>query len=96
MRQGGLSFRLAVPGFMHYLESRSLAVAAPAISPRGLFLVHAKGDESVDYRRTVQLYEAAGEPRRLLLLEGGSHTSAQHDPLVHQATLAWLEETVNR
>ena len=36
-------------------------------------------DHIVDYRQTVALYDSAGEPKELWLLEGGSHTEALID-----------------
>ena len=47
--------------------------------------MHARGDEQVPYTVSEQLYEAAHEPKRLLLLPGGHHRSVQHD-LELQAT----------
>ena len=41
--------------------------------------MHARGDEQVPYAVSEQLYEAAREPKRLLLLPGGHHRSVQHD-----------------
>ncbi len=35
----------------------------------------------------------AGQPKRLLLLEGGDHRSAQHDPKVHEKVICWLRES---
>ena len=44
-----------------------------------LLLIHARGDEVVPYSHSEKLYERAAEPKRLVLLEGGHHRSAQHD-----------------
>ena len=41
--------------------------------------MHARGDEQVPYAVSEQLYEAAHEPKRLLLMPGGHHRSVQHD-----------------
>ncbi|MBI2862304.1 MAG: hypothetical protein HYX89_05760, partial [Chloroflexi bacterium] len=56
------------------------------------FLIHAIGDERIPYTLTEELFQRAGEPKRLLLVEGGSHTAAQHDPMVQQAVIVWLQE----
>ena len=45
----------------------------------GLLLLHARGDEQVPYTVSEQLFAAAHEPKRLLLLPGGHHRSLQHD-----------------
>ena len=41
--------------------------------------MHAKGDEQVPYTVSEELYAAAGEPKRLLIVPGGHHRSLQHD-----------------
>jgi len=89
-----LSFRVNLPDFLEYLERRSVFAAAPQIAPRPLMLVHARGDEVIPYTSTERLYEAAGEPKSIALLDGGSHTSAQHDPRVHELVTQWLEHTL--
>ena len=53
-------------------------------------LVHARGDEVVPPSHSEQLYERAAEPKRLLMLEGGDHRSAQHDAEVQGESLRWL------
>ena len=69
---------------------RSLRRAVADLSPRPLLLIQAKGDETVPYRSTQALYATARQPKRLILLEGGAHRSAQHDPAVHEHELAWM------
>ena len=86
----GLSVRLDQAGLLAYLTSHDVREAVARLSPRPLLLVQAKGDETVPYRSTVELFEAARQPKRLLLLEGGDHRSAQHDPAVHRETVEWL------
>ena len=52
----------------------------PALGPdTALLLLHARGDEQVPPAVSEQLFEAAHEPKRLLLLPGGHHRSLQHD-----------------
>jgi uncharacterized protein len=63
-----------------WLESLDLYEAAASLGPEtALLLMHARGDEQVPYMVSEQLYEVAGEPKRLLLLPGGHHRSVQHD-----------------
>jgi hypothetical protein len=40
------------------------------------------------------LYTRAQDPKRLLLLDGGDHRSAQHDPEIQGETLRWLARTM--
>ena len=63
-----------------WLESSNLNEAAARLGPAtALLLMHARGDEQVPYTVSEDLYAAAGEPKRLLLLPGGHHRSLQHD-----------------
>ena len=41
--------------------------------PAPVLIVHGKGDSMVPHRFSEALYEAASEPKRLVLVEGGSH-----------------------
>lgn len=43
------------------------------IAPRPLLLVHGKEDRHISYTQSRQLYDAAGEPRVLWLLDGATH-----------------------
>jgi fermentation-respiration switch protein FrsA (DUF1100 family) len=56
-----------------------------------LILIHARGDETIPYTWSEELYERAAEPRKLIVLPGGHHRSAQHDPELHGVALRWLE-----
>jgi uncharacterized protein len=63
-----------------WLESLDLFEAAGRLGPEtALLLMHARGDEQVPYAVSEQVYEAAREPKRLLLVPGGHHRSVQHD-----------------
>jgi uncharacterized protein len=93
-RRLGLSVRIDGPGFAAYLVANDLRRAVVHVSPRPLLLVQARGDQTVPYQSTQSLYAAARQPKRLLLLEGGDHRSAQHDPVVHEQELAWMREVI--
>ena len=63
-----------------WLESLDVYEAAGRLGPEtALLLMHARGDEQVPYRVSERVYEAAHEPKRLLLMPGGHHRSVQHD-----------------
>ena len=77
---GSERFRCDVPATMRWLESLDLYRAVMDLGPdTGLLLLHARGDEQVPYTVSEQLFAAAHEPKRLLLLPGGHHRSLQHD-----------------
>jgi uncharacterized protein len=81
LRSGqALEFECDVAGCEPWLASLDLYEAVGRLGPQtGLLLMHARGDEQVPYTISEQLYEAAHEPKRLLLLPGGHHRSVQHD-----------------
>ena len=62
------------------LESSSVYDAVAGLGPTtALLLLHAEGDEQISYTVSQELFAAAHEPKRLLLLPGGHHRSLQHD-----------------
>ena len=81
LRSGeGLEFQCDREGCEEWLESLSIFEAAAELGPEtALLLLHARGDERVPYTVSERLYEAASEPKRLLLIPGGHHRSVQHD-----------------
>jgi len=56
--------------------------------------MHAEGDEQVPYTVSQQLYEAAGRPKRLLLLPGGHHRSLQHDAEIQAESVKFIARAV--
>ena len=75
-----------------WLDKQDVLAAVPKIAPRGVLFIHCKGDEVIPYQSTERLYEAAGEPKKLLLLDGGHHRFAQQDGTVHRLSMEWLRE----
>jgi fermentation-respiration switch protein FrsA (DUF1100 family) len=53
-------------------------------------LIHARGDDQIPSEWSEELYGSAPEPRKLILLPGGHHRSAQHDAELHGIGLRWL------
>jgi uncharacterized protein len=47
-----------------------------AIAPRPILLIHSTGDQVIPYQHSIQLYEAAGEPKELWLVENVPHCAA--------------------
>jgi uncharacterized protein len=63
-----------------WLETLDIHEAAASLGPEtALLLMHARGDEQVPYTISETIFEAANEPKRLLLMPGGHHRSIQHD-----------------
>lgn len=75
-----LRFDCDAPATEAWLESLDLFDAVSRVGPdTGLLLLHAKGDEQIPYTASEDLYAAAHEPKRLLILPGGHHRSLHHD-----------------
>ena len=98
LRQGRLEgFTADREAIEPWLETVSIHDAAAALAPEtALLLMHAKGDEQVPYTVSEELYAAAGEPKRLLLVPGGHHRSLQHDMEIQAASLRFIEDAVRR
>jgi uncharacterized protein len=78
-----------------WLEGLSLVDAVASLSPRtALLLLHARGDEQIPYTISEELFQAASEPKRLLLLPGGHHRSIQHDLELQAESLKFVERAV--
>ncbi len=46
------------------------------IAPRGLLIIGPREDQLIDHDQVVRLYEAAGEPKELYVVEGAGHPDA--------------------
>ena len=60
------------------------------LGARPLILIHARGDERIPSEWSEELYARTLEPRKLIVLPGGHHRSAQHDPELQGIALRWL------
>jgi alpha-beta hydrolase superfamily lysophospholipase len=94
LRSGRLDVRLD-PGAREQLEAwlaeHDLRDAVELMGPKPLLLIHARGDDQIASEWSEELFAHAAEPRKLVLLPGGHHRSAQHDPELHGIALRWLE-----
>jgi len=93
LRSDRLEMRVNQGAVEPWLESLSLTAAAAALAPdTALLLMHAQGDEQVPYTVTQELYAAAGEPKRMLIVPGGHHRSLQHDLEMQAETLRFIRK----
>ena len=46
------------------------------IAPRGLLIIGPREDQLIDHDQVVRLYEVAGEPKELYVVEGAGHPDA--------------------
>ena len=66
------------------------------IAPRPLFIMHGTKDRVVDPRAAKRLYDAAGEPRELWMIDGAYHYEAMQELAdeVHPRLLSFFEKCV--
>ena len=83
MRQVGyplaaIGSRLIVAGATLRVGSRLIEPinAVARIAPRALLLIAPRDDRLISWRQSVRLYEAAGEPKELWVVDGAAHAEA--------------------
>jgi len=95
VRSDRFEFRADREQLEPWLERCDLHAAAAALAPRtALLLLHAQGDDQVPYTISQELFRAAGEPKRLLLIPGGHHRSIQHDVELQTEALRFVERAI--
>jgi len=60
------------------------------IAPRPLLVVHGSNDETVELSHAYRLYERAGEPKQIIVIEGATHRLRQNDKALARV-LSWLK-----
>ena len=98
LRSGELTdFRADREALEPWLESLDLYGAVAAFGEAtSLLLLHARGDEQIPYTVSEELYAAAHEPKRLLVLPGGHHRSLQHDMEIQSVSRRFIEVAAGR
>jgi alpha-beta hydrolase superfamily lysophospholipase len=94
---GSLEMRLdpgALTALEAWLTEHDLRRAVELMGSKPLLLIHASGDEQIPSEWSEELYACAPEPRKLIVLPGGHHRSAQHDAELHGVALRWLERNL--
>ena len=92
LRRGSLEMRVGDPVALEAcLLAQDIGEAVGRIAPRPLLLMHAEGDTQIPSDHSEELFERAGEPRKLIIAPGGAHQTAQHDSELQGAALRWVE-----
>jgi alpha-beta hydrolase superfamily lysophospholipase len=92
VREGRFEMRIGDPvDLQAWLAAQDIGEAVERIAGRPLMLMHAEGDTRIPSEHSEELYERAGEPRKLVIAPGGAHTTVQHDPELQSMALRWLE-----
>jgi fermentation-respiration switch protein FrsA (DUF1100 family) len=97
LRAGTLEMRIdpgAVTALDAWLTEHDLRQAVELMGSKPLLLIHARGDDQIPSDASEELYAHAREPRKLILMPGGHHRSAQHDAELHGVALRWLERSL--
>jgi len=68
--------------------------AIPAISPRPVLLIHSAQDPIVPLSNSERLYQAAGEPRQIIIIEGSEHRLRRNQTAVG-SLIHWLKANLN-
>jgi pimeloyl-ACP methyl ester carboxylesterase len=93
MREETLEFRAGAQArgaLESWLAEHDLREAVALTGHKPLLLIHADGDEQIPSEWSRELYERAPGPRKLIVLPGGHHRSAQHDAELQGLALRWL------
>lgn len=59
------------------------------VSPRPLLLIHGQSDDLIDVSQAWRLYEKAGEPKQIAIIEGAGHR-LRHSEQAMDLALEWL------
>jgi pimeloyl-ACP methyl ester carboxylesterase len=97
LRAGTLEFRAsdrARADLAAWLGEHDLRDAVGLLRGKPVILIHAEGDERIPSEFSAELYGRAVEPRKLIVLPGGHHRSAQHDAELQGVALRWMERSL--
>jgi uncharacterized protein len=98
LRSGELEMRAgpeARSALEAWLGEHDLREAVELLGTKPLLLIHAEGDERIPSEWSAELFQSAAEPRKLILLPGGHHRSAQHDAELQGIALRWLQRQLH-
>ena len=92
VRSGRFEMRVGDPLDLEaWLVAQNIREAVSRLAGRPLILLHAEGDTQIPSDHSAELYEEASEPRKLVLVPGGAHTTVQHDAELQAMALRWVE-----
>ncbi len=91
-----IAWRIDRPALEQWLGSLSVYEAVRRLAAdTELLLMHAQGDDQVPWTVSEELHaRARSERKRLLILPGGHHRSAQHDAELHGESLRFIERAL--
>lgn len=78
--------------FFYDLQKYRAVDYAPKISPRPLLVIHGSCDASVPLENARAIFNAAGEPREIAIIEGADHRFMGHHLEVWKIFFKWLQK----
>lgn len=94
LRSGQLEMRADRAALEAWLEEMDVRDAIELLATRPVLLLHAEGDDRIPHAFSEELYERASDPKRLIVLPGGHHSSVQHDQEMQGVALSWLRRAL--
>jgi uncharacterized protein len=94
LRAGSYEMRVDADALDAWLGEHDLRAAVEELGAKPLLLIHARGDERIPSEWSEELFEHAGEPRKLIVVPGGHHRSVQHDAELQGVALRWMERAL--
>jgi len=94
LRDEEMEMRADLPTLEAWLGEHDLREAVRRMGAKPLLLIHARGDDRIPSAWSEELYALAAEPRKLIVVPGGDHRSAQHDPELQGVALRWLDRAL--
>jgi uncharacterized protein len=95
VRAGRFDARIDTAQVEPWLATLDIRKAVASLAGRtAVMFMHAEGDESVPYTVSEELFVAAGQPKRLLIVPGGHHRSLQHDGEMQAETIRFIQKSL--
>ncbi len=88
------AFPPSVEEWLAGFRSVNALKAIAAISPRPVLLIHSAQDPIVPLSNSERLYQAAGEPRQIIVIEGSEHRLRRNQTAVG-SLIHWLKANLN-
>ena len=80
-----------------WMEKERPIACVPSLAPRPVLFIHGTKDATVFSRHSERLYQAARDPKRLLLIEGGGHAEElfrRHAQQFLPPVRSWIQDTL--
>jgi len=85
-------------GFFEDALKHDILGSCSKISPRPLLIIHGSRDNVVPVEHAKMLYNSAGEPKKLVVIDGADHTFNRRDweSKVIEITVEWFKKTLKQ